>query len=374
MCKSVLFYMYVYVCHNPIPIIMGPRKQEPFRRADESRSDMRFSDTRFSDTRFSDTRYSDTRYSDTRFSDTRFSGTQNDEHVRAHYNTVKNNMRDRTNMMPLRDFNNFVKWLLVFEYSQPYDVVLDMACGKGGDLEKWRRACVDGWIGVDIADVSISDATKRYERLRPKTFWADFLVGNCFGTNIKETVLHPDTPEVDVVSCQFALHYAFDTQERINTALANVSSVLKTGGLFFGTMPNPDYLLQNLQQALREGKREWGNSIFNIKFDEDVEIRDGKFVKPFGNGYTFYLSEAVDNVPEYTISIDQLAALAQKHGLELIQKEPFLDYFDRCVRDSELVLNEAAFKKLTNRTGRRIFDANQMEVCSIYLCYGFRKI
>ena len=170
--------MYVYVCHNPIPIIMGPRKQEPFRRADESRSDMRFSDTRFSDTRFSDTRYSDTRYSDTRFSDTRFSGTQNDEHVRAHYNTVKNNMRDRTNMMPLRDFNNFVKWLLVFEYSQPYDVVLDMACGKGGDLEKWRRACVDGWIGVDIADVSISDATKRYERLRPKTFWADFLVGN----------------------------------------------------------------------------------------------------------------------------------------------------------------------------------------------------
>lgn len=293
-------------------------------------------------------------------------GAQNDETVRSHYNSIKNDNRRASSLLGLRNFNNFVKWLLIFENSNPYEVVLDMACGKGGDLEKWRRAGVDGLIGIDIADVSIADAKKRY-RETAKTLWADFIVGNCFGQDVSDLV-HPDAFPVDCASCQFALHYAFDTEERIRQTLRNVSFALRPGGRFFGTCPNYEYLAENLQA----GRTEWGNSKFKIKFEEPNP--DGEFRSLAGNKYTFFLSEAVENVPEYVVRMDEFAKLALEYGLELTSQEPFLQFFEKRIKDSEGVYNEALSKRLIDRRGNLTLDAEQLEVCSIYLTFVFKKV
>ncbi|KAK7249737.1 mRNA (guanine-N7-)-methyltransferase [Aureococcus anophagefferens] len=81
------------------------------------------------------------------------------------YNTLK---RDRgtqheTRIYHMRRFNNWVKSELIRKAAAraapggPLSV-LDLACGKGGDLSKWANAKPTNYVGVDIAKQSLDDA------------------------------------------------------------------------------------------------------------------------------------------------------------------------------------------------------------------------
>ena len=47
----------------------------------------------------------------------------------------------------------------------------------------------------------------------------------------------------DIVSMQFCLHYSFETKEKAHMALRNVTSNLKSGGLFIGTVPDANWIV-----------------------------------------------------------------------------------------------------------------------------------
>jgi len=42
--------------------------------------------------------------------------------------------------------------------------VLDIACGKGGDLFKWKRCGVHNYVGVDISKQQVIDAHQRWKK------------------------------------------------------------------------------------------------------------------------------------------------------------------------------------------------------------------
>ena len=46
----------------------------------------------------------------------------------------------------MRNFNNWVKSVLIRTYIQPHITVMDLCCGKGGDLLKWK----EGGIGYIV--------------------------------------------------------------------------------------------------------------------------------------------------------------------------------------------------------------------------------
>ena len=48
---------------------------------------------------------------------------------------------------------------------------------------------------------------------------------------------------LDVVSCQFALHYSFESLPQAECMLKNASESLRPGGYFIGTMPNSNLLM-----------------------------------------------------------------------------------------------------------------------------------
>jgi len=47
---------------------------------------------------------------------------------------------------------------LISKFTPEYAVVLELACGKGGDLIKYGRINISQWIGLDISDQSIQEA------------------------------------------------------------------------------------------------------------------------------------------------------------------------------------------------------------------------
>jgi len=99
-------------------------------------------------------------------------------------------------------------------------------------------------LSTDVASVSVEQARRRYESFRGPRFDATFAACDCYSVSIS-TALDPDklsTP-FDVVSMQFCMHYAFETEERARCMLDNVSRWLRSGGVLVGTIPNSGQLL-----------------------------------------------------------------------------------------------------------------------------------
>ena len=116
------------------------------------------------------------------------------------------------------------------------DTVFDMASGKGGDLNKWSSRRVRHVTFADVASESVQQSRERYEERHKSKFSASFHVGDL--TRAEPQRWEPPLStnlKFDVVSCQFALHYCFESQKQCKTFVRNAAQNLKRGGYFFGT-------------------------------------------------------------------------------------------------------------------------------------------
>lgn len=214
-----------------------------------------------------------------------------EEVVRQHYNAVPQRGRDwrktESKIKGLRSFNNWVKSTLIHKFSpsesgkEPLPLkVLDIGCGKGGDLGKWQQAPqpLELYVGIDPAEVSIEQARERYLQMRsggarggrggrggyhvgrpPRTFEAVFIAEDAFSYSlgdlpiIREVGFGPGTrwgPSggFDVVSMMFCMHYAFENEAKAKGMLANVAGSLRKGGRFIGVIPNSDVLRSGVEK------------------------------------------------------------------------------------------------------------------------------
>ena len=112
--------------------------------------------------------------------------------------------------------------------------VLDLACGRGGDLHRWHRAGVREVLGVDLSEGSVREARRR-AAARGYTH-AAFASCKCVGDRADLVLCAP----VDVVTCMMAVHYFFDTPSRGAEAMRFVRRHLRLGGWFVGVVPDGD--------------------------------------------------------------------------------------------------------------------------------------
>lgn len=288
-------------------------------------------------------------------------------HVAAHYSGRANQSREEREgsvIFRLRGFNNWIKSVLIALYSRPGMKVLDLCGGKGGDLAKFREARVSHYILADVADGSVSHALERYNVSRTKNFKNShhfpglFVAVDCFGQRLSD---HLD-PAIafDMVSCQFAFHYALESEERLRMALRNVTDRLKPGGLFLGTVPNSHRLVKLIRSV---PGLTWSNSICKLQFDSET---DKDFFPDFGARYTFALADAVDHVPEYLVHFTALQAVAKDFDLELVLKEEFPDFYKNNVK-------EQRFKDLLNVMNVDYVSPDEWQAASLYVVFCFRK-
>lgn len=272
--------------------------------------------------------------------------------VADHYNMLEEkglSYRNQSRIIYMRNFNNWIKSMLIHEYvvkmrqGKSFGAslrVLDMCCGKGGDLLKWKKANISHLICADIAQVSLEQCQQRYndmvnrkgskDRGFAPIFTAEFITADCTKVRLREKFADPSM-QLDFVSCQFAFHYSFESLPQAECMLRNAGESLKPGGYFIGTIPDAHDLVSRWQKC--DGNK-FGNDVYSVEF-----ICEDKMNKPpfFGAKYNFHLDGVVD-CPEFLVYLQALCKLALKHGLELMTFERFDEYYERFKEEGRSLL------------------------------------
>lgn len=259
--------------------------------------------------------------------------------VATHYNKLEEKglaERSKSRIFFMRNFNNWIKSTLINEFltktkstlklGEPLRV-LDMCCGKGGDLLKWDKGNITHLICTDIADVSIQQCEERYKSMLErsqkqkfgKLFTAEFFACDSTLHRLREKYKDPSI-ELNIVSCQFAFHYSFESLNQAECMIRNAAECLRTGGYFIGTIPDAYDIMKRKRES---GSNEIGNDLYKITF-----LGDAESPPLFGAKYNFEL-DGVVNCPEFLVYFPLLVKLARKFGLKLVMKERFEDYFDK---------------------------------------------
>ncbi|KAJ1678632.1 mRNA cap guanine-N7 methyltransferase [Spiromyces aspiralis] len=288
--------------------------------------------------------------------------------VAAHYNARPQlgvEKRQESTIFHLRSFNNWIKSVLIGMHTKRDDKVLDLGCGKGGDLRKWAKAGIAELVGMDIAEISIKQARERYEAMPNARFKARFYAQDCFSISIKRTI-QPQEYRANVVSMQFCMHYAFETERKARTMLQNVTEHLEVGGAFIGTIPDAYWLVKKLR-SLKGNELEFGNSVYKVRFEQ----KDRWPV--FGHMYWFTLHDAIDDCPEYLVHFPTFRRLATEYGLELLYRIPLHQYYvDALRRDPQYI--ELLYRMgVIDRDGKGP-SIDEWEVSGLYLAFAFKKV
>lgn len=250
--------------------------------------------------------------------------------VRAHYNAVPERGRDwrktDSRIKGLRSFNNWIKSCIIQKFAPDEDhtpgafergissgrelLILDIGCGKGGDLGKWQQApqTVELYVGLDPADISIDQAKERYRtmsqrdrhggrggrggsyrRPQPRLFEARFHVKDCFAETIEDIEVIRQVGYTqsnissergfDVVSMMFCMHYAFESEAKARQMLKNVAGSLKKGGRLIGTIPNSDVIGEKVKEFNEKQKAKAEQAEKNgeePKAEEEGELEEGE--------------------------------------------------------------------------------------------------
>lgn len=272
--------------------------------------------------------------------------------VASHYNNLQEKglyERSKSNIFYMRNFNNWIKSMLINEYltkikrNAPHGAplkVLDMCCGKGGDLLKWEKGCITHLICTDIADISVEQCENRYATMAEraqngrnkfqKMFSAEFFASDCTRNRIREQFKDVSI-KLNLVSCQFSFHYCFESLKQAECMIRNAAECLTEGGYFIGTIPDANEIIRRQKEY---GTNSFGNDVYKISFLCDTECPP-----LFGAKYNFQLEGVVD-CPEFLVHFPMLIKLARKFGLDFVMKERFEDFYKRNLDNGECIVDQ----------------------------------
>lgn len=290
--------------------------------------------------------------------------------VAKHYNErprETRNSRKQSPIFQLRKFNNWLKSVLIYLHTRPGYSVLDLCCGKGGDIHKWSEAGATTYVAADTAAVSVEECMNRYNKMGQAPFRPILLVGDCFKASV-ERYIDRDMM-FDVVSCQFAIHYAFENEERVRKLLHNVAHRLKSGGFFIGTTVDANVLVRKLRAV---NELEISNTVYQVRLDDAFKDKRFPKDKPYGIRYVFKLDQSVDECPEYLVYFPAFCRLAEEYDLELVMLTNFHDFFTEFTK-KEYPDYRALFFSMRVLDENGTVDPNQWDAIYLYTAFAFKK-
>uniref|UniRef100_A0A915Q2I9 mRNA cap guanine-N(7) methyltransferase n=1 Tax=Setaria digitata TaxID=48799 RepID=A0A915Q2I9_9BILA len=260
--------------------------------------------------------------------------------VADHYNAVpQRGIAERTasRIFYLRNFNNWIKSMLIAEFLErlqtedcPKATVLDLCCGKGGDFLKWRIGNVAHVVAADIASVSLEQCKKRYkdmkarENQRRPLFSAEFIVADATKDRLVDYYCDRFM-KFDLCSCQFSLHYCFESEKQARRMIQNAVERLKPGGYFIGTLPDAERIMYCIKNS-KDGV--YSNSVSRLSYGDIEALKDSTYCPPIFGALIHFSLDTQVNCPEYLVHFPVLERLLADCGLKLVYKKRFPDAFE----------------------------------------------
>ena len=313
--------------------------------------------------------------------------------------TVYYNRKDKDSVetQALKDFHNlFVKRYIIKKIAKYLHekmhitsiLLMDYAVGKCGDLPKWVEANIQFVFGVDISKDNIMNtrdgACVRYLNKKKENkqlqLNAVFLHGNSghnifsnqkafyteqerevakaiFGQGGIESAKNIATEYVGIgrdgfhiSSCQFAMHYFFESNQTLHSFLRNLTECTRVNGFFIGTCYDGKKVFDLLRNKLK------GQS---IRFD-----KNGKKIFEITKEYSNSLETLPDNENSIGIPIYVYQESIDKIFMEYLVN---FVYFDRLMEDYGFVnLNKAENDSIgfirSNGSFEQLFNLMEFEI------------
>jgi hypothetical protein len=296
--------------------------------------------------------------------------------------TIQNEARLSHQMLVFH--NHGIKDLL---YSKPpkKGSIVELACGQGGDLNRWIKNEYKFVLGVDLVKNNIySPNHGAYARLlrERKRFFINmknnnnmlfpdmvFAVGDCaksiitgecainddaaiddkesynvlkmvFGKGNKKNetqfnkIVGRGANGFDVCSCMFGIHYFFKNEDMLDGFLLNVSQLLNNGGVFFCTFMDGEKIETDIEnnggdkiegfKKLSMRKEDRGEPIWAI-----LRCYDKNEISAFNKKINVFIETTSKLIPEYVVSYKFLIEKCKDFGLNIKESEMFTDTFNR---------------------------------------------
>tara|TARA_B100000780_G_scaffold250841_5_gene197185 strand:- start:1176 stop:3908 length:2733 start_codon:yes stop_codon:yes gene_type:complete len=267
-----------------------------------------------------------------------------------YYSNTNNKKFNSKNRSQLQMFHNqYIKSTLIESVSPGKNKkkfegeLLDLSCGKGGDLSKWRNANLKRIVGIDIDKPGLKYAMnyyKKFPRPKPSVYFAwgdssklifpnyDTGIDDMSKLRLKEYI--PDKYSFDIVSVQFSLHYFYKERDTIENLIQNIHDNLKKGGHFIGTCFDGKTVFEKLKtNPILEGKN-GDNLIWSIQ--KDYKIRTFNDKKPiFDKKIKVYFKSIGHTHVEYLVNFEYFRKMCSKVGLKLVYVKPFSEIYDEMI-------------------------------------------
>ena len=253
-------------------------------------------------------------------------------------------------------FANAVKRRMYNMYCRRAAAIVELGCGRGGDIQKWKEAEVGRVVALDLSSAQLEEA-----RRRDSSSHIEWLHMSMLQPELA-AALRPRLPGhgADAVVSQFALHYAFESEASASALLRQVASLLRRGGIFFGTAPDSEAILQAIRKDGDGRTLRRDGLLLQLKEDgPDAWVNADS--SDFGQQVIFSLDDTVtagsehDDCTEFLLNPCVLCRLAADYCLEPIELRHL---------QNALSVPAAAAKQLN--------DADRY-VAGLYFTFAFRK-
>lgn len=164
-------------------------------------------------------------------------------------------------MENVRKSNNLIKRSLIEEVCVKKGMsVLDVGCGCGGDLSKWKSVGAK----VDMCDPdseSLDEAARRAKNLKYKV---NFIHGDIRACPKKK---------YDVICFNFSLHYIFQDYKTFSQNIWAIRERLTNGGVLMGCIPDAHYILPDFSDEMGNYMRPLDNKRIGFgNFGEFISV------------------------------------------------------------------------------------------------------
>jgi hypothetical protein len=278
------------------------------------------------------------------------------------------NKEDRFKIItkPMADFHSFVKKTLIKNVTKKGNTLIDLSCGRGGDINHWLDANLSKIVGIDLNRDNLENinngACNRIlnAQLENKSellknillIWGDssrlINTGDAAKDDLNKyylDVLYENIPlelvnisklkrfyglgkrGFDVVSCQFSIHYFFENKVQLDILLTNVSNNLKEGGKFIGTCLDGKNVFNKLIGKTDISESYGDELLWKIvkKYDNDKEMTDDS--ESVGMLIDVFVNSIGKTTQEWLVNFDFLKKYALNYNLELLEVKPFEEIF-----------------------------------------------